>query len=84
MLTEKSPGQREPSDSRQFVLDDVVDALESAGLPADVKKAVAESLEGGSGQESELSENARTILEKRYLRKGRRRQLRRGCGRPVP
>ena len=69
MLTEKSPGQREPADNRQFVMDDVVDALESAGLPSDVKKAVAESLEGGAGQESGLSDNAKTILEKRYLRK---------------
>ena len=69
MLTEKSPGQIEPADNRQFVLDDVVDALESAGLPADVKTAVAESLAGTNGDYSGLSDNARTILEKRYLRK---------------
>ena len=69
MLTEKSTGRRESSDSRQFVLDDVVGALESAGLPPEIKEAVKESLEGGGAQESELSDNARVILEKRYLRK---------------
>ena len=69
MLTEKSTGRRESSDSRQFVLDDVVGALESAGLPPEIKEAVKESLEGGSKPESELSDNARVILEKRYLRK---------------
>ena len=69
MLTEKSTGRRESSDSRQFVLDDVVGALESAGLPSEIKEAVKESLEGGSKPESELSDNARVILEKRYLRK---------------
>ena len=69
MLTEKSPSHREPSESHQFVLGDVVDALESAGLPDEIKDAVRETLEGGVGQATELSDNARVILEKRYLRK---------------
>ena len=69
MLIEKSPGHREPSESHQFVLGDVVDALESAGLPDEIKDAVRETLEGGTGRATELSDNARVILEKRYLRK---------------
>ncbi len=69
MLTENSPGRTETIDSRQFVLNDVEDALESAGLPAEVKNAVRESLEGSHAQPLELSDNARVILEKRYLRK---------------
>ena len=71
MLTEKSTGRRESSDSRQFVLDDVVGALESAGLPPEIKEAVKESLEGASKPESDLSDNARVILEKALLEKGR-------------
>ena len=54
--------------SHQFVLGDVVDALESAGLPDEIKDAVRETLEGGTGRATELSDNARVILEKRYLR----------------
>ena len=69
MLTEKSPSHREPSESHQFVLGDVVDALESAGLADEIKDSVRETLEGVGSRATELSDNARVILEKRYLRK---------------
>ena len=69
MVTTKNSGQSEQSDSRQFVLGDVFEAIESSGMPEQLKTAVRESLAGESSQESQLSDNARVILEKRYLRK---------------
>ena len=69
MVTTKNSGQSEQSDSRQFVLGDVFETIESSGMPEQLKTAVRESLAGESSQESQLSDNARVILEKRYLRK---------------
>ena len=69
MVTTKNSGQSEQSDSRQFVLGDVFEAIESSGMPEQLKSAVRESLADESSQESQLSDNARVILEKRYLRK---------------
>ena len=77
---ENSPehSQKHPG-GRHNVLEDVANALRSAGLSGEVADAVTESLKGNGlehGDRSQaqegrvrLSENARVIVEKRYLRK---------------
>ena len=44
MVTTKNSGQSEQSDSRQFVLGDVFEGIESSGMPEQLKNAVRESL----------------------------------------
>jgi len=59
--------------AHEHSLEDVMKALESAGLPGDVTEAVTQSLRfngGAAGQtHSILSDNALEIMKKRYLRK---------------
>ena len=78
---ERSPEQSpKHSGGRDNILEDVADALRAAGLSGEVADAVTESLKGNGfdngdqgpragGDLVRLSENARVIVEKRYLRK---------------
>jgi ribonucleoside-diphosphate reductase alpha chain len=77
MLEDNTPGGKQSGKGKDRVTDDVAEALESAGVSGEVAQAVAETLKAngfgnghGSGvpaDEAVLSENARIILEKRYL-----------------
>ena len=92
MQTEQTPGDRASVGPQQDAVQEVVRALESAGISGEVTRAVAEGLkENGTGEGHTmshgawhhngdgsttpdgatqiLSENARVILTKRYLRK---------------
>ena len=65
-------------DGSEGVIDEVVKALESAGVTGDVAAAVTNNLKGGGveiedeviGDGLSLSDNARFIIEKRYIRRG--------------
>ena len=78
-VDEKSSGSNSQRSSEQL-LQDIERALESAGVSGDVLSQVTQSLKGngnGNGHttpiatrgELIISDNARTILEERYLRK---------------
>jgi len=78
-VDEKSSGSN-PQRSSEQLLQDIERALESAGVSGDVLSQVTQSLKGngnGNGRatpiatigELIISDNARTILEERYLRK---------------
>ena len=80
-MQKDNPGGQEGTTSGGDMLGGVERALSSTGLSGDAANALAASLQGngygGSGHSSksttrvraELSENARIIMEKRYLRK---------------
>ena len=74
MSSDHGSGGLEPAKGRSDILKEVAKALESAGISEDVAEAVADSLKGNgysaSGAGVALSDNARVILTKRYLRKG--------------
>ena len=65
-------------DGSRDVIDEVVKALESAGVTGDVAAAVTNNLRNGGIEVVDeeiddgfsLSENARFIIEKRYIRRG--------------
>jgi len=73
MIRDHTSIEPESSEDREHSLEDVVKALESAGLPGHVTEAVAQSLTSNgatnSSTHSRLSDNALNILRKRYLRK---------------
>ena len=77
MLKDSVPSRKQSSGTGQDrITGDVAGALESAGVSGEVAKAVAETLKANGHTadartgEAALSENARVILEKRYLIKG--------------
>ena len=75
MVQERKPDGPEPLDDRGELLRDVTNVLQSAGFSGEVTEAVTESLKkngytkGRSRGSVQLSDNARIILTKRYLRK---------------
>ena len=78
MTQEIVSGGSGASDDRNGVINEVVKALENAGVAGDVTAAVTSNLMKGGIEIIEedprdglaLSDNARFIIEKRYLRKG--------------
>ena len=77
MIQDQTLSGPESGQSHEDVVRDLEQVLESAGVSGELREAVAQSLkENGYGASTtqtnghvELSENARLILEKRYLRK---------------
>ena len=77
MIKDHTTDELESAEGREHTLKDVVSALQSAGLADEVTDAVARSLKSGGEDRAasdsngylHLSENARVILAKRYLRK---------------
>ena len=73
MILDHKSRDPEGSGGQEHSLEDVVKALESAGLPGDVTQAVTQSLRSNGGVHGQthtrLSDNALEIMKKRYLRK---------------